>query len=125
VDVLPTFVAAAGGKADPAWGLDGVDLLPFLTGADGGRPHETLFWRIDGRWAVRHGDYKLVLGTPNEKEPGLFDLAKDPGETRNLAAELPEKAKELDALYDAWDGRQAEPADPKDKKKKKRREAAR
>jgi len=38
LDVLPTCVAAAGGRIDPAWALDGVDLMPYLAGAAKGRP---------------------------------------------------------------------------------------
>ena len=55
LDVLPTAQAAAGSKVDPAWKLDGVDLLPYVTGANKGRPHETLFWRYGPQWAVRKG----------------------------------------------------------------------
>ena len=44
LDMLPTCVDA-GGKIDPAWKLDGVDLLPCLTGVNKERPHETLYWR--------------------------------------------------------------------------------
>ena len=36
LDILPTALAAAGGKVDPAWKLDGVDLLPYLTGKNDG-----------------------------------------------------------------------------------------
>ena len=41
---------------------------------------ETLFWRIDGMWAVRHGDLKLAHGEVNDDPPELFDLARDPGD---------------------------------------------
>ena len=51
---------------DPAWKLDGVNLLPYLSGENSGRPHETLYWRIDGMWAIRHGDWKLVHGKADE-----------------------------------------------------------
>lgn len=119
IDVLPTFVAAAGGAVDPAWNLDGANLLPFLTGENPGRPHETLCWRIDGAWAVRHGDFKLVMGRGGEGEPELFDLAKDPGEARDLAAVQPERVKELKSLWEAWNARQAEPDDPKAQKRKR------
>lgn len=39
LDLLPTVLTAAGGKIDPAWKLDGVDPLPFITGANAGKPH--------------------------------------------------------------------------------------
>ena len=51
-----------GAKVDPAWKLDGVDLRPYLTGERSDRPHETLYWRFGDQWAVRHGDWKLLVG---------------------------------------------------------------
>lgn len=121
LDVMPTCLAAAGGTIDPAWKLDGVDLLPYLTGEKTGRPHETMYWRIDGRWAIRHGDWKLVLGQPAGKgaSPELFDLAADMGEKNDLSAKHPEIVSELQALWDAWNAEQAPPAAVKDKKAKK------
>ncbi len=101
LDVLPTCVAAAGGTADPAWHLDGVNLLPFLAADNTARPHETLFWRIDGMWAIRQGDLKLVSATPGHA-PELFDLSADLGEEHNLAAAQPAKVTELKRLWDEW-----------------------
>ena len=84
--------------------LDGVDLMPFLTGEKTGAPHETLFWRSGGPGgnnAVRRGSMKLVrIGTT---EPELYDLAADVGETKNLAAEKPEVVKELVAAIAEWE----------------------
>src|SRR5688500_18574403 len=62
LDVLPTALAAAGAKVEPSWKLDGVDLLPYLTGKRTGRPHESLYWRFGPQRAIRHGDWKLVVG---------------------------------------------------------------
>ena len=108
LDLLPTALAAAGGKVDPAWKLDGVDLLPFLTGKQNGRPHETLYWRFGPQWAIRHGDWKLVMGQGVTK-PLLINLAKDISESKDLSAEQPEKAKELRALYEKWNAEQEAP----------------
>lgn len=126
LDVMPTCLAAAGGTIDPAWKLDGVDLLPYLTGQKPGPPHETLYWRIDGRWAVRHGNWKLVVGLPAKSgdAPELFDLATDVGEKTNLAGSHPEKVAELQALWDAWNAEQPPPSVVKDKAKKKAKNSA-
>lgn len=121
LDVMPTSVAAAGGTVDPAWKLDGVNLLPHLTGENKERPHQTLCWRIDGRWAIRHGDMKLVNGEAGNNPPELFDLDSDIGEKNNLASKQPEKVKELKALWDDWNTQQAPPATPKDKTVRKAR----
>jgi arylsulfatase A-like enzyme len=115
LDILPTAIAAAGGTVDSAWKLDGVNLLPYLTGKNTARPHETLYWRFGNQWAIRHGDYKLVVGN----EPGnpatktkpaeLINLAADISESKNLAESQPEKVKELQALWDKWNAEQEEP----------------
>ena len=112
LDVLPTIVAASGGTIDPSWGLDGVDLLPYLTGADPGRPHQTLYWRFGPQWAIRHGDMKLVVSKGGSGQPELYDLATDIGESSDLAASQPAKAKELQALWDTWSAQQAPPSVP-------------
>ncbi|MGI8981140.1 MAG: sulfatase family protein [Pirellulaceae bacterium] len=114
LDILPTAISAAGGKIDPEWKLDGVNLLPHLTGeVDGnlGRlkpPHEALYWRFGQQWAVRHGDWKLVVSNEpmnaarKDKPASLFNLAEDISESKDLAADQPEKVKELRALWEKW-----------------------
>jgi len=119
LDVMPTCVVAAGGKVNPAWALDGVDLMPFLTGAAQGRPHQTFYWRIDGMWAARDGDWKLVHGRAGSELPELFNLANDASEKNNLAFAQPEKVKQLKALWDAWNAQQAPPDAAKDKSLKR------
>ena len=88
MDIFPTFLKAAGG--DPAhYQLDGIDLLPMITGS--APPSErTLFWEMDNQTAVRRGDWKLVLNgqliekaTP-EVPIHLANLEKDMGEKINL-----------------------------------------
>jgi len=104
LDFLPTSLAAAGSAALTPQNLDGVNLLPFLTGEKTTAPHDTLFWRSGGPGgnnAVRRGPMKLVrLG---KAEPELYDLASDVGETKNLAAEKPEIVKELTTAIAEWE----------------------
>ena len=113
LDVLPTALAAAG-VASPQAKLDGVDLLPYLTGKVRGVPHEVLYWRFGGMMAIRKGDWKLVRaidGPLRDTDPAvlsdlsaaeLYNLANDIGETKNLAAAQPEKVKELADLWQRW-----------------------
>jgi arylsulfatase A-like enzyme len=116
LDILPTALAAAGVEAKPEWKLDGVNLLPYLTGEEKGRPHETLYWRYGDQWAVRHGDWKLVAGNGGDKKNGeLYNLAEDISESKNLAADMADKARELKSLWDAWNAEQAPPTFPKEK----------
>jgi arylsulfatase A-like enzyme len=115
-------LAAAGVSVDPSWKLDGVNLLPYLTGDNTARPHETLYWRFGNQWAIRHGDWKLVVGG-GIREPELYNLAADIGESKNLAADEPEKAKELLALYEKWNAEQAPPSAPKEQNAKQKEKA--
>jgi arylsulfatase A-like enzyme len=115
LDVLPTALAAAGVAVKPAWKLDGVDLLPFLTGKNAAAPHEALYWRLGPQMALRRGDWKLVRydlnveGGKGTSPSRLYNLALDVGEANDLAAREPEKLKELEALWAKWDGELARP----------------
>jgi arylsulfatase A-like enzyme len=112
LDVLPTAITAAGGKVDSSWKLDGVDLLPYLTGANAARPHPTLYWRYGPQWAIRHGDMKLVVSKGGSGQPELYNLAADIGESKDLASAQPAKVKELQALWDKWSAEQAPASAP-------------
>jgi len=118
LDLLPTALAAAGEAADPAWKLDGVNLLPYLKGENKDRPHETLYWRFTPQWAIRDGDWKLVQGRDGGPKPGLFNLAEDIGEKNDLASANPDKVKELKAKWDAWNAEQAEASAPNDTRRR-------
>ena len=109
LDVTPTIMAAAGEPVGPAEQLDGVDLLPFFSGTATGRPHETMYWRCGPQWAVRHGDWKLVVSNGGSGRPELYDLAADIGERKDLAASEPHRVAALQRLFDDWSARQAEP----------------
>ncbi|MBI4878887.1 MAG: hypothetical protein HY812_04395 [Planctomycetes bacterium] len=103
-----TCEALAWRTARPEDRLDGANLLPWLLGQDPRPPHDVLFWRYRDRFAIRQGDLKLVR-TDKAAEPRLFDLAADPGETTDLAAERPEDAQTLLAAWEAWNGELMDP----------------
>ena len=120
LDVLPTSLAAAGVEVDPAWKLDGVNLLPYLNGEKTEPPHEVLFWRFGEQLAVRKGDWKLVKSSAdgNARNGGgkatpegakLYNLKEDIGEKNDLAATHPEKVKELAALWSEWNSGLVDP----------------
>ena len=121
LDVLPTALAAAGVDRGKSSRLDGVDLLPFLSGVAKGLPHETLYWRMGGMMAIRHGDWKLVktrAGALVDADPAalsdlsgaeLYNLADDIGESKNLAAARPEKVKELGDRWQQWNTQLVKP----------------
>ena len=117
MDIFATAAAAAGATTVRA--LDGVDLMPYLTGAKKAAPHETLFWRYGQSAALRKGNWKLVRqGVRNAPEAGfqLYDLSNDLGETVDLSAKKPEILRELTASWNEknsqmvaplWGGRAA------------------
>ena len=112
LDLLPTSLAAAGVTIDPAWKLDGVNLLPYLKGEKSDNPHDALFWRFGQQIAIRKGDWKLVksaadgtrsgAGTATTAGAQLYNLAADIGEKSDLAAKEPAKLKELTDLWNTW-----------------------
>lgn len=109
LDICPTILAAVGAEIPKE--LNGVNLLPYLTGEAKGEPHTALFWRYGRQWAVRAGDFKLVC-CPQEfgsEEPQLFNLAEDIGEKTNLAPKMPQKVEELKAMYDEWNAKNIPP----------------
>ncbi len=103
LDILPTFIEAAGGQVKPEWKLDGVSLLPFLTGQKSGRPHQTLYWIWSGgrNRAIRHGDFKAVT-TDNGSHWHLYDLAHDISEQHDLASQYPERLKAMIHKHELW-----------------------
>ena len=110
LDMLPTALAAAGVAVPASASLDGVNLLPFLTGQSTRAPHEKLFWRYGDQMAVRSGDWKLTRALdPTARPPalrvGLYDLAHDVGEAHDLAAAHPGRVAELQKLWDAWNAK--------------------
>jgi arylsulfatase len=88
------------GGAAPTGAVDGRSLASVLRGEFVGLA-PTLYWELPsyagGQQAVRHGDWKAVRReTKKSSAPlELYDLARDPGETRDLAAERPDVAAEL------------------------------
>lgn len=105
IDFLPTLAELAGGAA--ARSVDGVSLVPLL---DGGslRPR-ALYWHYPHYGnqggspgsAIRDGDWKLIEWFEDGRRE-LFNVREDPGETRELSAAQPAKAKALADELAAW-----------------------
>jgi len=96
IDIMPTVVAAAGGKMPNDRLIDGVNLLPFLTDKPQAQPERPLFWRDGPYRAMRNRQWKLISAELPAKD-WLFNLASDPTEKVNLAASEPHKLAELKA----------------------------
>lgn len=100
LDIHPTILAAAGGQAPVQKKLDGVNLIPFISGKTKTAPHSRLFWRYGSKWAVRMGDWKLE--SDGTGAPELYNLSKDITESANIAEKNPDKVKYLQSAYDEW-----------------------
>jgi len=110
LDIMGTIVDIAGAPVDPKRPLDGVNLIPYLTGAEKGTPHEAIYLRKfdGGKYTVRNGDYKLIIQWQGGA-PELYNLEEDIGEQNNIAARHPEKVQQLDALRKQWDSELIDP----------------
>ena len=97
MDWLPTFLAAAGVPPDPAYPMDGIDLL-------GEEVERNLYWRMVFRdqKAVRSGSWKYLSIEGNEF---LFDLSRDSRERANMRFREPAKFQELREAFEAWSAR--------------------
>ncbi len=111
MDIFATAAAISGAKIPNQ--VEGVNLIPYLTGEDKGRPHETLFWRQGGKTAMRHGDWKLVrMGgrvNPKKAKWELYNLATDLAETKNVAEDNPDRLAEM---INKWETLNSEMSDP-------------
>lgn len=128
IDLMPTLLAAAGAGKEVAESLPGVDLLPAAKGEASLDPERAVFGEvypgdaqalgdpagdIAYRW-IRRGDFKLITphlqGDENrpwngylpDAEPVLYDVVRDPRETKNVMSEYPGEARELHRQLDAW-----------------------
>lgn len=104
MDLHATFLAAAGVPFPKDKPLDGINLIPLLTG-ETSAAERTFFWRIDRsnrkQKAIRHGRWKY-LNDGNTMDL-LFDLETDIGERVNLGYQKPEILEDLKARLKAWE----------------------
>jgi uncharacterized sulfatase len=98
LDVAATAVAISGVEV-PEDELDGVNLIPFLSGQNEAPPHDALLWRWDAQSAIRAGKWKLLRGGNREY---LFDLDADLQEQANLIKKHPEIANRLRSQLNDW-----------------------
>jgi len=102
MDWTATILALANTKPDPAFPLDGIDLMPVLTGKK--KPVErTLYWRLSQRRnekAIREGHWKYLK---DDKGEYLFDLAIDPGEKNDLKEKEKTLFEKLKNKYSEWE----------------------
>lgn len=102
VDIVPTILEITGVEKPKAWQGEaipeapGKSLVPAFA-KDTAIDRESLWWLHEGNRAVRVGDWKLVAAKGDAWE--LYDLKTDRAESHNLAGQMPEKVKELEAVW--------------------------
>lgn len=107
-DILATIAGVLGVSLPPDAGEDSFSLLPLLEGDDTPIREHAVSASISGFPSLRSGSWKLILGAGScgwspggDGEPvQLYDLANDLGETKNLAAELPDRVSEMKTLME-------------------------
>jgi arylsulfatase A-like enzyme len=89
--------------------LDGVNIIPFITGKNKSIPHETIYLRKfdEKKYAVRLNNLKLVKDKDNK--PELYNLKEDIGEQNDIAQQYPEEVKKIEAIRKEWDSQLIEP----------------
>lgn len=110
-DLYATAAAAAGAALPTDRIVDGVDLVPYVTGEAQGVPHRQLFWSSGASQSALVDGWKLSTSDP----PGrtwLFDMSADPTEQRDLSGERPDKLALLQAAIEEHKSEQALPAWP-------------
>ena len=110
VDWYPTLINLAGGSLKQALPIDGIDIWSMITKGEKS-PHKYILsvsTRGPSLAAIRMGEWKLIIAGSAESESSspqkqfkkyeplsLFNLAEDPGESKNLASKFPERVAEM------------------------------
>jgi len=102
IDMMATFAEMTGFEVPEN---DGISILPTLTGKEGQKQHEYLYWEFPesgGQVAIRFGDWKLIRQHLKDKETPtleLYNLKIDPLETTNVAEANPEILAQAEAIF--------------------------
>lgn len=115
-DWLPTLCGVTAGSLPAGFAADGIDLTPLLKSLESPPRTAPLIWDFSeygGIAAIRSGDWKAIRRDIAKDRPRpweLYNLASDPAETTDLAAQFPARVEELEKLY--IQNRQPEPDFP-------------
>ena len=119
LDILPSCLQAAGiamkGKQD----LDGTSFLDALkNNTPSPSSQKPIFWKFDGQYAVREGDWKLcktwdytkrkptsqiLQGPKSKSDVQLFNIKEDLAEQKDVSKQHPEIVEKLKSLYTQWE----------------------
>ena len=109
LDIAATAVALAGLQPDK--NLDGVNLVPHLTGKVLQPPHAALYWRFWNQAAIRCRQWKYIQAGNEAKY--LFDVTSDENEKNNLITKHPDIARDMAMKLSDWTQQLVPAGDPK------------
>ncbi|NDV62603.1 sulfatase-like hydrolase/transferase [Puniceicoccales bacterium CK1056] len=111
LDIFATIADLANAPINPEKPLDGVNLVPHVTGKNPEPAHAAVFLRkFDaGAYAVRRGDYKMVIPPGKEKYLGLYNVDRDPQERFNFIVTKKDVFDEIDKVRLEWESGLIEP----------------
>ena len=101
MDIFTTSLNASGIKSTQLTGIDGVDLMPYLSRKIDSDPHDRLYWRADHVRAIRYKKWKLILST-RDNWLELYNMENDKSETINLTDLNPIERENLLAYFEEW-----------------------
>lgn len=107
IDLTPTFLDIAGvtlptiKNGANAVEIKGQSLVPLLKNTAYQPAARALFWEHEGNRAVRLDNWKLVAESKNSSWE-LYDLSKDPTETKDLSKQFPNKVEMLEKEWNIW-----------------------
>jgi arylsulfatase A-like enzyme len=102
VDIMPALLALCGAKGSADHPLDGKDMWKTIA-AGAPSPNEDVLIDVEAfRGAIRKGDWKLVKVALLPGKTELFNLARDPGETTNVAEQNPDVVHDLEGRLLAY-----------------------
>ncbi len=114
VDLFPTLLEMANAAPPEGYTLDGESLAPLFHDSGASLKREAIYqhfpgylgagggtWRTTPVATITMGRWKL-MEFMEDKRLELYDLQTDVGESKNLAASEPDRAKEMLARLHAW-----------------------
>ena len=109
LDIFATVIAQTKTPLETKNPIDGVNLMPFLTGENNEAPHEYLFWRkFDANdYACRNTIGQKIARRKDINM--LFDLGNDISETNNLIEKKPQSFQNLKTTYEDWRNQMIDP----------------
>lgn len=102
LDIGKTAVAVAGVEPNSVTDMEGVNLIPFVTGEDKKAPHDAIYWRGGSNWSVLASDGMKHVKDKDSKNPELFYLPNDISESEDIIDKKSIRAKELHAKWIEW-----------------------